>query len=243
VIDGYCCYAAWDAICADGALRICGVAACTIDIPLDAVDEAEPCYKRLNDGCNVQGAVPIALTCGAVRSGTYSTGAPRDTDWYSFDVTSASRYRARLTAEFPSQLLLVRGPCFGPFEVIDERYGAPCVTTTLELCLEPGTYALIVSGGYPDFVFRNAFTCDLIDPMNPPDPEDPIPDPSPFGLRYFMRFDCAGCVLGDLDGDGVVGPTDLGILLGDWGGSAWDLNGDGVVGSADLGILLGAWSS
>jgi hypothetical protein len=49
---------------------------------------------------------------------------------------------------------------------------------------------------------------------------------------------------GDLDGDGLVGPADLAILLGDWGstGSAADLDGDGSVGTADLAILLGNWS-
>ncbi|MEC9374619.1 MAG: pre-peptidase C-terminal domain-containing protein, partial [Planctomycetota bacterium] len=46
----------------------------------------------------------------------------------------------------------------------------------------------------------------------------------------------------DLDGDGQVGPSDLGALLGTWGGSgAADLDGDGTVGSADLGALLGSW--
>ncbi len=50
-------------------------------------------------------------------------------------------------------------------------------------------------------------------------------------------------VLADLDGDGVVGPTDLAILLGAWGGRGpADLNGDGSVGGPDLAILLGAWS-
>ncbi len=49
---------------------------------------------------------------------------------------------------------------------------------------------------------------------------------------------------GDFDGDGVVGPTDLGLLLGGWGTTdpALDLSGDGVVGAADLAILLGSWS-
>ncbi|MDZ4831200.1 MAG: hypothetical protein SGJ09_13515 [Phycisphaerae bacterium] len=47
----------------------------------------------------------------------------------------------------------------------------------------------------------------------------------------------------DLNGDGIVGAADLGILLGAWGTSGpGDLSGDGVVGPADLGILLGAWS-
>ena len=49
----------------------------------------------------------------------------------------------------------------------------------------------------------------------------------------------------DLDQDGVVGGTDLGLLLGAWGTDATDadLDGDGVVGNADLGLLLGAWGA
>jgi hypothetical protein len=38
-------------------------------------------------------------------------------------------------------------------------------------------------------------------------------------------------------------PVDLAILIGAWGGSSADLDGDGVVGASDLGILLGAWTS
>ncbi len=46
----------------------------------------------------------------------------------------------------------------------------------------------------------------------------------------------------DLDGDGAVGPADLGILLGAWGTSGpGDFDGDGAVGAADLAQLLGAW--
>jgi len=47
----------------------------------------------------------------------------------------------------------------------------------------------------------------------------------------------------DLDGGGVVGTGDLGVLLAAWGtaGGPADLDGDGVVGSGDLGILLAAW--
>jgi predicted dienelactone hydrolase len=47
----------------------------------------------------------------------------------------------------------------------------------------------------------------------------------------------------DLDGDGVVGASDLAILLGAWGGKGpADLDGDGIVGASDLAILLGAWN-
>jgi hypothetical protein len=47
----------------------------------------------------------------------------------------------------------------------------------------------------------------------------------------------------DLNGDGGVDGTDLGLLLGAWGTAnpAADLNDDGVVDGTDLGLLLGAW--
>lgn len=54
---------------------------------------------------------------------------------------------------------------------------------------------------------------------------------------------CANC-LGDLDGDAVVGATDLAVVLGAWGGTgSADLNEDGVVGAGDLAVLLGAWGA
>jgi hypothetical protein len=47
---------------------------------------------------------------------------------------------------------------------------------------------------------------------------------------------------GDLDGDGKINGTDLGLLLAGWGGSGpADLNRDGVTDGADLGILLSNW--
>ena len=51
---------------------------------------------------------------------------------------------------------------------------------------------------------------------------------------------------GDLDGSGLVGLGDLGILLGNWGMDVprltnGDLDGDGFVGLSDLGVLLSYW--
>lgn len=51
----------------------------------------------------------------------------------------------------------------------------------------------------------------------------------------------------DIDGDGLVGPSDLTILLASWGpcpraACPADLTGDGAVDAGDLTILLGAWS-
>ncbi len=48
--------------------------------------------------------------------------------------------------------------------------------------------------------------------------------------------------LGDFDGDGVVGSSDLAQLIGDWGatGSPFDIDG-GTVGASDLAALIGRW--
>jgi hypothetical protein len=52
-------------------------------------------------------------------------------------------------------------------------------------------------------------------------------------------------VSGDVNNDGAVNLSDLGILSGSWGHSGnWstgDFTGDGLVGLADLGILAGNW--
>jgi hypothetical protein len=47
----------------------------------------------------------------------------------------------------------------------------------------------------------------------------------------------------DFDGDGIVGPADLAIMLGTWGSpnAVCDLDGSGAVGAADLAVLLGVW--
>lgn len=49
---------------------------------------------------------------------------------------------------------------------------------------------------------------------------------------------------GDLNDDGIVDGGDIGLLIGNWGGSGLgDLNGDGNVDAADLGLMLGYFSS
>jgi hypothetical protein len=67
------------------------------------------------------------------------------------------------------------------------------------------------------------------------------------GIDDFLvsAYDCESDCPADLDGDGIVGQGDLGILLSDWncsGGSCpGDIDGDGQTGQADLGIMLAAW--
>ncbi len=66
------------------------------------------------------------------------------------------------------------------------------------------------------------------------------------GDQWFVvpGTDAAPCPA-DLNSDGVVDGTDLGLLLGDWGvfGSPADINQDGTVDGTDLGLLLGGWGN
>lgn len=61
--------------------------------------------------------------------------------------------------------------------------------------------------------------------------------------RLLRHADCPA----DLDADGQVGGSDLGILIGHWGDAGVDaqsdLTGDGLVDGADLGLLIGGWGA
>ncbi len=60
----------------------------------------------------------------------------------------------------------------------------------------------------------------------------------------YTTSNCGTPCPSDLNGDRVIGGSDLGALLGNWGNSgSGDIDGSGVVGGADLGILLGAWGA
>lgn len=58
-----------------------------------------------------------------------------------------------------------------------------------------------------------------------------------------LSIDCTPPpIQGDLDGDGHVDGSDLGLLLGQWGGPGpADFDGNGIVDGADLGVMLGNW--
>lgn len=54
-------------------------------------------------------------------------------------------------------------------------------------------------------------------------------------------------LVGDIDGDGIVGSSDMAILLAAWGQQSFknnpaDINGDGTVNSIDLSMLIANWS-
>jgi hypothetical protein len=67
------------------------------------------------------------------------------------------------------------------------------------------------------------------------------------GMWATQPFTVVVTLAGDLDGDGIVGGADLGVLLGSWGACPpkgpcpADLTSDGIVDGSDLAVLLGAW--
>ena len=46
----------------------------------------------------------------------------------------------------------------------------------------------------------------------------------------------------DLNGDGIVDASDLGLLFSAWNTPDADLDGDGTTNAADVGLLIAAWS-
>ena len=91
------------------------------------------------------------------------------------------------------------------------------------------------------------------DPRFVDDPQTPdtgLGGPPIVDLGAFEYQGPASSCPADLDGDSIVGPSDLAQLLGAWGATggkggppAADLDGDGLVGAGDLAMLLGAWGA
>lgn len=237
--DGFCCYAVWDAWCVDQALQLCPPAICALAVPPGAIDEVEPCTERLNDGCNLIAAPAFSLTsCGATVTGVCTTGAPRDTDWWSFTLTEPTVVTVTLSAEFPAEALLVRGPC-SQTSTLARTATSDCAPSAVTVTLQPGQHWLVVSTATQVRPLHSGIECADDDPETPP----------PFyGVRYVASLSCAepgGPA--DLNGDGLVDGADLGLLLAAWGavgggGRSADLDASGVVDGADLGLLLAAWT-
>ena len=76
-----------------------------------------------------------------------------------------------------------------------------------------------------------------------PDPQEIADGTARDGNNNGIPDECEPCI-GDLDGDGEVGASDLAQLLSGWGpcqGCSEDLDGSGGVGPFDLATLLASW--
>jgi len=231
--DPFCCYGPWDPWCVTEALTFCDATPCVVTIPKEAVAEVELCTERLNDGCNMAEPAYLPVACGAVITGTGSTRAPRDTDWYALTLEVATTVTISLTPEFPAEVIIVRGPCSRTQSIANASTEA-CTSGTFAIDLPPGEWYVVFSSATTVRPMHSGVPC--------PD-KDPETEPGFFGNRYVATIECAPSFeAADLNQDGIVDGADLGILLAAWGTSGpGDLDGSGTVDGADLGVLLAEW--
>ncbi len=117
--------------------------------------------------------------------------------------------------------------------------GAVSLTGILQVGNAPGfsptagDQVTIVKGSSLTGTFDTLTSCDLVDLFY-----------TPTSVLYVYGEDTG--ITGDLNGDGLVGPADLALLLGAWGTCSdfccnADLDLDKQVGPSDLALLLGGW--
>ena len=116
---------------------------CNYPCPSGALAENEPCGGADNNGgCNVLPNVFQNIQCGQTVCGTAYTrdNLVRDTDWYQFTLTSASRVTWSAQSEGPLELFLINDQCFPGLQVLASGPTERCGTATCTAVLEAGTY-------------------------------------------------------------------------------------------------------
>ena len=198
------------------------------DPPADA-DGSGNCYLTENDAFDCNSDVDDGSTTLTSPIMDASSGSPVIGYW---------RWYSNTFGDSPMQDIMV-------VEVSDDG-GASW--TELEVV---GPAGAEVSGGWffkqfsvADFVnqtdeFQIRFTASDTDPQS-------VVEAAIDGVQLFEVL-CDDGILGDIDGDGIVGTGDLLLLLGAWGpcddcnDCAADLDNDCSVGTGDLLLLLGNW--
>jgi hypothetical protein len=141
----------------------------------------------------------------------------------------------------------------GEIPIYDSRRVAVDLTDGASL-IPPGTtknvfvsLAVAASASQPATVTSVDFFCDFdgdgVRTTVPAELDSPL-TVSP-GTTGYVSASVSNPLPGDLNGDGCVNQSDLGILLADWGcirgGCPGDCDGDGDTDQSDLGILLAHW--
>ena len=218
--DPICCTEIWDVACARAAAIACGV-------PVPA-----------NDPCS--GALPLG------------PGA-------SIDI---STIRATISSPaLPSSCNSGQGAQIGPdlwYRYTGERSGSVSVST----CGSPTDLRLAVYSG--DCANLTLVACGSTSPTCSPNSGARLQFQAQCDTTYLIRVGgeipgfagsgelvltaqgpvCPQFCPADLNRDGAVSGSDLGLLLGNWGlVGLGDLDVDGTIGGSDLGLLLGAWGA
>jgi hypothetical protein len=245
-LDGFCCEAEWDQVCADAAAILCGdcdgacggpaggdccaphaTPGCSDDRCCLSICVVDPvcCIESWDQIC-AKTALAVCGNCGP------GCGEPASGDCCTAHATPS--------CEDAACCLSV---CVADPFCCESAWDEVCAATALKSC-----GACVGSCGSPT-------AGDCCKPHTNPACSDAaccnlICGADPFCCNIEWDSMCAdaaaaACGLcaapGDLNGDGVVDPSDLTILLNSWGGPAGDIDGDGVTGPADLVLLLNSW--
>jgi len=212
----------------------------TVPPPLPACVNAVAASYGANAFDNT--ASTTAQTSKSSADGT-GTGTINKAIWFSFTPSATGAFKIDVCGASGDTIIAIGNVCPGVgsrFEAIAYNDDACAVGTTTSLlascidatnCGATGTFAgfpltqdLVAGTTYYICAGSYGATTSITGTLTIAGPEAPA-NPA------------------DLDGDGVVGPADLAILLGNWGltGVAGDVDGDGSIGAADLAALLAAW--
>ncbi len=129
-LDSFCCNTAWDGLCADAAIDLCG-GLCQI---------AFPYFSPINLGDTV---------CG--EGGTFTFGADqfRDTDWYKITLADYTQLTWAVEAEFPVLFGIVDtggvDDCTQVSAFLVSATADECQPGSVTACLGPGTWYLFVA--------------------------------------------------------------------------------------------------
>lgn len=157
--------------------------------------------------------------------------------WTHFDTTGV---RTQPAVAPDNSVVMVGGGEFGEsgtIKTLDAATGEQLWKVALE---DEGGNLIVDARPFTTSDSRTAYVATLI-----------VADIPDFEYCYLYALELSGALsalAGDLNRDGVIDGSDLGLLLGAWGvcndanACEADLNGDGEVDGADLGVLLGEWS-
>ncbi|MEE9212069.1 MAG: FG-GAP-like repeat-containing protein [Phycisphaeraceae bacterium] len=218
-VDGFCCAVGWDEICVEEASQFCGVPACGLQCPAGALVEDEICGEEINGGCNANNPHdPDNPAFTPISCGDTFCGTA-----FAAGTRDTDWYEVTVTE--PTQLSWTVSSEFPASMIIvaghcDTSFGALTESFTTD-CAAATASTCVAPGTYYLFVST--------------------------GIEVRTEragAPCPSCAE-DLNGDGVVGPFDLAVLLGAWGpcdaDCPEDFNEDATVNPVDLAVLLGAW--
>ena len=146
--DPFCCDVdgTWDDTCAAYSEAFCNFTGFDCDFPTSTTTETELCGEDTNGGCNMETPAFESISSGDIVAGSYyvdATADVRDTDWYQFTIDQVSNVTWTVHSRVAVDALIVTTDCVAGAQVITSGTGE--CPTSLQICLQPGTYAAFVA--------------------------------------------------------------------------------------------------